>query len=276
MPYKKSYNKPSWKKPNFSKHDVAPKSTSWEKSSRSYNELVGASGHYFHEHVIIPKSLALLKLKKGDSILEFGCGQGVLARKLQPGVMYVGIDASESLINQAKKYNKNPIYHFEVDDVTTTLKTTKKDFNAVTIILALQNFEFPAKAITNAAKHLKPGGKLLIVLNHPAFRIPRQSGWGVNEQNKMQYRWVSQYMSALKIPIKMHPGQQHSSLTWSFHQPLSAYSQYLADAGFLIEKIDEWISDKNSTGPMAKSEDRARAEIPLFMAILAVKTSLQV
>ncbi len=271
MPYKKSYSKTPWKKPDYSKRDVLPKSTSWEKSSKWYNELVGGGGHYFHEHVIIPKSLALLKLKKGDSILEFGCGQGVLARKLQPGIMYVGIDASESLINQAKKYNKNPIHHFEVDDVTTTLKTKKTDFGAVTMILSLQNIEFPDKAIANAAQHLKPGGKLLIVLNHPTFRIPRQSGWGVNPENKLQYRWISQYMSTLKIPIKMHPGQQHTGLTWSFHQPLSAYSKYLADAGFLIEKIDEWVSDKNSTGSMAKSEDRGRAEIPLFMAILAVK-----
>lgn len=257
MPYKKSHSK-----------------TSWEKSSKWYNELVGGGGHYFHEHVIIPKTLALLQLKKGDSVLDLGAGQGILARKLPPGVMYVGIDASVSLINQAKKYNKNPIHHFEVGDVTEPLKTTKKDFSAVTIILALQNIEFPDKAILNAAQHLKPGGKFIIVLNHPSFRIPRQSGWDVNPQNKMQYRWVSQYMSALKIPIKMHPGKQQAGLTWSFHQPLSAYSQYLANAGLVIEKIEEWTSDKTSEGRMAKSEDRARAEIPLFMAIVAVKTSL--
>ena len=271
MPYKKAYGKPSWKKQNHSEGGMPAKSTSWEKSSKWYNDLVGGGGHYFHEHVIIPKSLALLKLKKGDSILEFGAGQGVLARKLQPGVMYVGIDASTSLINTAKKYNKNPIHHFEVDDVTTTLKTTKKDFSHATIILALQNIEFPDKAIANAARHLKPGGKLLIVLNHPTFRIPRQSGWGVNPENKLQYRWVSQYMSTLKIPIKMHPGKHSGGLTWSFHQPLSAYSRYLADAGMAIELIEEWVSDKESEGRMAKSEDRARAEIPLFMAILAVK-----
>ena len=271
MPYKKAYGKPSWKKPNHSEGGMPAKSTSWEKSSKWYNELVGGGGHYFHEHVIVPKALALLKLSKGDSLLDLGAGQGILARKLPPGVSYVGIDASVSLINQAKKYNKNPAYHFEVDDVTQKLKTTKKDFSAAAIILALQNIEFPDKAIANAARHLKPGGKLLIVLNHPAFRIPRQSGWGVNEQNKMQYRWVTQYMSSLKIPIKMHPSKQHSGLTWSFHQPLSAYSRYLADARMMIELIDEWVSDKNSTGPMAKTEDRGRAEIPLFMAILAVK-----
>jgi hypothetical protein len=39
----------------------------------------------------------------------------------------------------------------------------------------------------------------------------------------------------------------------------------------VIEKIEEWVSDKKSTGPMAKMEDRARDEIPMFMAILATK-----
>jgi hypothetical protein len=47
-------------------------------------------------------------------------------------------------------------------------------------------------------------------------------------------------------------------------------SQMLFDGGFLIEKIEEWISDKKSEGGMAKIEDKARKEIPLFMAILAM------
>jgi len=37
----------------------------------------------------------------------------------------------------------------------------------------------------------------------------------------------------------------------------------------VIEKIEEWASDKDSVGKAAKMENRARAEIPLFMAIQA-------
>jgi hypothetical protein len=54
--------------------------------------------------------------------------------------------------------------------------------------------------------------------------------------------------------------------------PLTTYVSYLAAAGFVIEKLEEWVSDKKNTpGPHARREDRARAEIPLFMAIVARK-----
>ena len=74
-----------------------------------------------------------------------------------------------------------------------------------------------------------------------------------------------------EIPIVAHPGKKESEETWSFHYPLSAYSEMLFDNGFCIEKIEEWISDKKSTGSKAKMEDRARKEFPLFMAIIARK-----
>jgi hypothetical protein len=45
----------------------------------------------------------------------------------------------------------------------------------------------------------------------------------------------------------------------------------LLENGLVIEKIEEWISPKKSTGKMAKIEDTARAEFPLFMALIIKK-----
>jgi hypothetical protein len=45
----------------------------------------------------------------------------------------------------------------------------------------------------------------------------------------------------------------------------------LRNAGFVITRIEEWTSDKESEGKAAKQENRARAEFPLFMAIQALK-----
>ena len=53
----------------------------------------------------------------------------------------------------------------------------------------------------------------------------------------------------------MHPGQKQSTLTWSFHFPLSSYSQFLQESGLLIEKIEEWTSPKKSIGKMGKAEN---------------------
>ena len=67
----------------------------------------------------------------------------------------------------------------------------------------------------------------------------------------------------------MHPGQGHGPLTWSFHEPISAYTNMLADNNFVIENLEEWTSDKESMGKAGRMENRSRAEFPLFLAILA-------
>jgi len=229
--------------------------TSWHKVGKWNNE-------YFENHVIGPGVIRLLALKTGDSLLDLACGSGWLAKRIPKGVSYTGIDMARGADQ----------------DITKPLQISKI-FTHGTIILALQNIEQPALVIKNAAEHLVTGGRVVIVLNHPAFRIPRQSSWGIDEHSKLQYRRENIYMSPLKIPITMHPGQPRPltpersdggrGVTWSFHYPLSAYTKMLADSNFVIENLEEWTSDKESVGKAGKMENRSRAEFPLFLAILA-------
>ena len=217
---------------------------------------------------MLPGVVRLLGMKPGESLLDLGCGQGVLASRIPKDVKYVGVDAAASLIDFAKKQDKNPKHSYYLGDVTKPLPIAEK-FSHAAIVLALQNMEEPALAIKNAAEHLSEEGELVIVLNHPAFRIPRQSSWGIDEGSKIQYRRENIYMSALKIPITMHPGEKSGPTTWSFHRPLSTYTKILSDNGFVIEIIEEWTSDKESVGKAGKMENRSRAEFPLFLAIRA-------
>jgi ubiquinone/menaquinone biosynthesis C-methylase UbiE len=245
--------------------------TGWEGVEKWYGSLVGKEGHYYHQHVILPKLLPLFRFEADSKVLDLACGQGVLARTLPKDISYHGFDLSESLIQQAKK-GKAPSHFFTKADICKPLPIKERDFTHAAIILALQNVAEPEKALQNAAKHLQPGGILAIVLNHPCFRIPRQSHWGVDTEKKLQYRRVDLYLTELKIPVQAHPSQkQKSTTTWSFHRPLSAYSRYLTDAGFGILRIEEWTSDKKSTGKASRMENRARAEFPLFLTLICQK-----
>lgn len=244
--------------------------TSWGKVSKWYGEIVGEKGHFFHQTLVIPGALRLLDLKKGDRLLDVACGQGVLARRLSGEVSYTGVDLAHGLIAEAKRMDLNKKHKYIVADVTKNIPGSEK-YNKVAIILALQNIKEPDITIKLTGDKLDKGGKLLIVLNHPCFRIPRQSSWETDIKNKLQYRRINRYMSPLEIPINMHPGDRNSPVTWSFHLPIEEYSRVLMENGFLIEKIEEWTSDKESAGKMAKTENRARDEFPMFMAILAVK-----
>jgi len=243
--------------------------TSWSPVAHWYNTLVDEKGSYFHEHVVIPKTLTLLDLKDMSSLLDVGCGQGVLARAIPKTVQYTGIDVSGSLIAEARKRDHNPNHRYSVADATTDLQVSNSMFSHAVFLLSLQNMEKPDNALMHVANALKPGGTLVVVLNHPCFRIPRQSSWGIDEKNKMQYRKMNRYLSPLKIPITMHPGQEKSPVTWSYHYPLSDYTKWLHKNNFVIQLIEEWTSDKESVGRAARMENRSRSEFPLFLAIKA-------
>ncbi|MGB7977740.1 MAG: class I SAM-dependent methyltransferase [Chlamydiales bacterium] len=240
----------------------------WDKSESWYTSCVGEKGHYYHQAVILPNALRLLG--KYSSLLDLGCGQGVLQRQMPESVEYVGIDASKELIASAKKMTTGGT--FIVGDVCGELALEKKDFERAAMILSLQNMERGQAAIQTAGRHLKKGGRLLIVLNHPCFRIPRQSSWGIDEPMKLQYRRVNRYMSPQEIPIQTSPGKgARSETTFSYHHPLSDYCRWLQGGQFMIGSMEEWCSDKKSEGAMARMEDRARKEIPLFLAIVGIK-----
>lgn len=241
--------------------------TDWEKSSDWYKGCVGDKGHHYHQTVVIPGILRLLGIdaKGVGSLLDLGCGTGVLKKHLPRGIEYVGVDLAPSLVKQVGEGGC-------VADATKPLPVKKHDFDFVTIVLALQNMEKGEGAVENGRLHLKKGGKLLIVLNHPCFRIPRQSAWGIDEKSEVQYRRVDRYLSDMKIPIQTNPSKKEKSdVTYSYHHPLSHYVAWLVKAGFAVTGLEEWASDKMSEGGKARRENRARKEIPLFLALLSEK-----
>jgi len=250
--------------------------TSWQSSGKWYNDIVGKKGHHYHQSIIIPKSLKLLAIENSSnsSLLDLASGQGVLSRHLPGQVFYSGLDAAKDLIRAANHYNHPKHHEFIHADVTKELPLKKFDYTHASIILALQNIEDPAKVFKNAYSHLCKQGKLLIILNHPCFRVPRQSSWQIDPNSQLRFRRMDSYMSDMKIPIQTHPSQgKDSPKTWSFHHPLNHYFKWLKEAGFSILDLEEWCSDKLSEGKgiAAKMENRSRNEIPLFMAILATK-----
>ncbi len=247
--------------------------TSWQPVNKWYKKLVDEKGHYYHQHVVIPGVLRLLSLDQSSRLLDVACGQGVLGRAIPKNIQYTGFDIAQSLIEEAKRLDHSPNHTYIVGDATRELPLGEWKFTHAAIILALQNIGDTDAVITNISNHLLPGGKLVMILNHPCFRIPRQTSWGIDETNKLQYRRINRYMSSLKIPVTMHPGQKNSPVTWSFHQPLSYYIQILTKHGFVIDALEEWTSDKESVGSARRMENRGRSEFPLFLAVRAIANS---
>jgi ubiquinone/menaquinone biosynthesis C-methylase UbiE len=267
---------------------TSKKDTSWGGVADWYDLLLEQSGDTFQSKVIMPNILRIMDIKKGMNILDIACGQGYFSRAYaESGANVTACDISKELIEIAKqKSSKNILYLTASATDLKPLGNIDGTIDLATIVLAIQNIEDIKTVFSEAFRALKKGGKLIIIINHPAFRIPKNSSWQWDEKMKKQYRRIDAYMSDAKVKIDMAPGKSVENIrngsdlkktdspvtTITFHRPLQSYFKALISAGFSITRLEEWISHKISQeGPRAEEEDRIRKEIPLFMCIEARK-----
>ncbi len=250
------------------------KPTLWDQASRWYDSLVGMSGSDYHQTIVMPGVLKMLELKPGRRVLDLACGQGVFSRfllgkKIKPE----GLDSSEELLRMARSRSVKSIpYH--LGNASDAKLLDGQEFDGVACLLAVQNMEKIEPVFQNVARWLKPKGKFVMVITHPCFRIPRQTHWGWDAEKKIEYRRVDRYANEMKIPILTPPFIDKVNFTMTYHRPLQNYFSALLKAGLCVDSLEEWMSNKESApGKRSRGENRARKEVPLFMAIRAMRNS---
>lgn len=253
--------------------------THWAGVADWYDKLVGDEGSEYQREVVLPGAMRLLGLKSGDRCADIACGQGVFCRMLADrGVAVLGIDAAAPLIHAATARQKNDAsgsntqIDYRVADARELGILDAEGFDGAACLLAIQNINPIAPVFTGVARALKPWGRFVLAMMHPCFRSPKETGWGWDEQAGVQFRRVDRYLLPRKSPIVTHPGKDPDTYTWTFHKPIEAYARALRNAGLLIDAIEEWPSHKLSdSGPRAAAENTAKKEIPMFLAIRAIK-----
>ncbi|MDO8664223.1 MAG: methyltransferase domain-containing protein [Candidatus Liptonbacteria bacterium] len=250
------------------------KDTSWKKVAGWYDKTVKDDDSY-QKNVIYPNLSRWLQDLKGKKVIDVGCGQGFFSRLLaEKGAMVTGVDSGDSLLEIARKENKK-VKYIKADAHNLSFAKAG-EFDMALCVLSLQNMENLKAVLGEISRVLKTNGRLIAVLNHPAFRIPQSSSWGFDEENKIQYRRIDSYLSPAKIKIDMRPSEKIKKIyTYSFHHSIQDYMKALSASSFALVKLEEWISHRKSeTGPRAKAEDIARKEIPVFMALETVKIKI--
>ena len=206
-----------------------------------------------------------------------GGGQGVLAPHVtRAGARYTGVDASPRLVQIARRRHADA-GRFLVGDARRLSEVSglrPAAFDAATFVLSIQDMDPLDAVLESASWALRPAARVVIVMTHPAFRIPRHSGWGIDEGRKLQYRRVDSYLTPMTVPMKSL-GADSEFRSRSFHRPISAYVNALADRGFLTDRMVEIpdLAAGAAPGRSTRSTERARIEIPLFLGLRARRSA---
>lgn len=254
---------------NRSKHRK-PRRKGWDPLADWYHGMVGENGSKFQQKLAIPAVKELLAPQAKELILDVGCGQGVLAPHIiKAGAVYTGFDLSQKLISRANQ-RKLKTAEFLIGDASKPNPNVEANgpFDAAVFLLSIQDMQDLESVIVNTTRMLKPESRIVMLMLHPAFRIPRQSGWGFDEKRKLRYRRIDSYLSEMAVPLKQYSGGQGVSI--SHHRPLQNYINTLSEQGFKLDRMLE-IPATALGESKDKPTRRAVEEIPIFLGIRAVR-----
>ena len=196
------------------------------------------------------------------SILEMGCGEGYIVRRLaQRGHQVTGFDLSLPLLQAAAAAERHGS-DFVNGDVL------QMPFHDGAFEAAVSNFLIielpdPAVAIAETARVLKPGGRFLFEIVHPfcfTDNAGQTSGQRVTDYFTSQYFEEKFVVDGRISPLK----------SIRYHHPLSLYTQALTQHGFHITALEEPqpALDTPSDHPI-----REILKEPWFMIVEAVKAA---
>lgn len=248
--------------------------TSWERVATWYDGWVGDRGSAYHQQLAIPALLDLLDPRAGEDILDIGGGQGVLVPYLaEAGTRVTVVDASPKLIAAAKRRHGRARARFLVGDarrLPAVAGLEERAYDAAVFLLSLQDMDPLEDVVRGVDWALTDHGRVVVLMTHPAFRQPRHSGWGFDEGRKLTYRRIDGYLSEMAVPMKSLGG---GLPTRSFHRPISAYVNAFADASLAVDAMLELpdLPPDRRPGKAARGDARANAEIPIFLAMRAVR-----
>jgi 2-polyprenyl-3-methyl-5-hydroxy-6-metoxy-1,4-benzoquinol methylase len=189
-------------------------------------EATAEDGDFSKRHLANPALLRLLGDVDGKRVLDAGCGNGYFSRMLAArGAQVVGVEPTASMCGFAKEKEaelRQGIAYVQAD--LTDLPDLGAPFDAVVCSMVLMAIPDWTPAMRACVEALRPGGRFVFSLVHPAFELLyptwRQHG---------EYR-VTRYLEEYEI---------RGGAASDFHRPLSAYLNELAALGCTLREVAE-------------------------------------
>jgi SAM-dependent methyltransferase len=232
--------------------------SAWEQHAGWWQREFTDGADPEYEEQILP----LIDRHLGDArrVLDVGCGEGQVARRLAThGVDVVGLDPTVAQLVVARDRGGDAHYGRAIAE---RLPCRSAAFDGVVMCLVIEHIDPFEPVIAEIARVLAPGGRFLLLLNHPLLQTPG-SGWIDDYVLEEQYWRVGPYLVDDPGTEEVAPGIELPFM----HRPLSRYVHAMGEAGLLVDDMDEPAPPPGFLA--AASEYREAASIPRLMLLRA-------
>ena len=204
---------------------------------------------------VFPLFLEILDVEQGQIVLDLGCGDGRIQRIVADlGVEAVGVDLNLDLARVASR--SNPVVLHRLPELACF---ASRSVDGAYVVLALEHVHDSGRFFEEAARVVKPGGMLAIVINHPVYTAPNSGP--ILDQTDGELFW--RFGDYLSSGSSTEPaGEDEVEFV---HRPVGVLLTQAAGAGWSLEMVLE-----QGVGANAATRDPLLAkhhEIPHLMAL---------
>jgi SAM-dependent methyltransferase len=175
-----------------------------------------------------PAMLALGGDVAGRRVLDAGCGAGLLFAALRDrGAIVTGIDKSAGMLELARR-RLGDNADLQVAELGTLLPFPDDTFDDVTASLVLHYLQDWGLALAELRRVLKPGGRLIMSVNHPFAENLWHREAGLEPDYFATYNYTVEWTA-----------DSQTALLRFWTRPLHAMTDAFTAAGFRISVISE-------------------------------------
>lgn len=171
-----------------------------------YDELQQYNGYYLKEKAEFTEAAKFIK--KEDSVLEVGCGEGLFQNYIEYK-SYTGLEFSDEAINKARVKGIDVIKQ----NLEEHAKQNLEKYDVVCYFQVLEHVENPKDFIQNSIVCLKPGGKLILAVPSEDSFIAQAVNCYLNMPPHHASRWPDTTLRKLGELF-------HLTLIQLYHEPL--------------------------------------------------------